>query len=175
MEGVDWQADFKQVIQISIGELSNQVVKHSLPDSISNELRLLLAITCHRVFKARDTATKYLHRLITSFPSLMCDPPLVFAILEFLTMLRRACEGEYPDEVGFMSMISRALSDFSKFDPTFEFHSDLAEITLHLSDSYKTRNEMLNQLQLNTNTWFGLALARSPIEFQATLQVFELS
>ena len=44
-------------------------------------------------------ASKYLDRLITSFPSLMCDPPLVFSILEVLTLLRRACEGELLDEV----------------------------------------------------------------------------
>lgn len=29
----------------------------------------------------------------------MCDPPLVFAILETLTILRRACEREFTDEV----------------------------------------------------------------------------
>ena len=29
----------------------------------------------------------------------MCDPPLVFSILEVLTLLRRSCEGEYVDEV----------------------------------------------------------------------------
>lgn len=29
----------------------------------------------------------------------MCDTPLVFAILEVLTLLRRACENEYIDEV----------------------------------------------------------------------------
>lgn len=29
----------------------------------------------------------------------MCDPPLVFAILEVLTLLRRACENEFTDEV----------------------------------------------------------------------------
>jgi hypothetical protein len=29
----------------------------------------------------------------------MCSAPLVFAILEVLTILRRACEGEFIDEV----------------------------------------------------------------------------
>ena len=44
-------------------------------------------------------AAKYLNRLITSFPSLTCDPPLVFAILETLTLLRRSRENEFLDEV----------------------------------------------------------------------------
>jgi len=29
----------------------------------------------------------------------MCDPPLVFAILETLTLLGKACENEFTDEV----------------------------------------------------------------------------
>ena len=29
----------------------------------------------------------------------MCDLPLVFAILEVLTLLRRSCENEFTDEV----------------------------------------------------------------------------
>lgn len=29
----------------------------------------------------------------------MCDPTLIFAILEVLTLLQRACENEYIDEV----------------------------------------------------------------------------
>lgn len=67
---------------------------------MSAELQKLLVTSCHRITKVRDVATKYLHRLITSFPSLMCDAPLVCAILEVLTLVRRACEGEFTDEVG---------------------------------------------------------------------------
>lgn len=42
---------------------------------------------------------KYLQRLITAFPSLLCDPPFVIAILEVLTLMQRACEDEFTDEV----------------------------------------------------------------------------
>lgn len=88
-----------QVTQIGIRNLSRQAVEHSLPVSISQDLRALLIFSCHRVAHTRSVAMEYLNRLITSFPSLMCDPPLVFAILEVLTLLRNACEGEYTDEV----------------------------------------------------------------------------
>lgn len=83
----------------SLNELSSQIVEHSLPKPMSAELQQLLVTACHRITKVRDIAAKYLNRLITSFPSLMCDAPLVCAILEVLTLLRRACEGEYMDEV----------------------------------------------------------------------------
>ena len=89
-----------QVIQGCIRELNVQAAKQALPQELPSELRSLLLASTHRIASARDIASRYLNRLITSFPSLMCDPPLVFAILEVLTLLRRACANEFFDEVG---------------------------------------------------------------------------
>lgn len=50
---------------------------------------------------------KYLQRLITAFPSLLCDPPFVVALLEVLTLMHRACEGEFTDEVSANVIILR--------------------------------------------------------------------
>ena len=88
-----------QVIRGCVTDLNAQASEQALPDALSKELRTLLLFSAHRIQKARDVALKYLNRLITSFPSLMCDLPLVFAILEVLTLLRRACENEFTDEV----------------------------------------------------------------------------
>jgi phosphatidylinositol 4-kinase len=88
-----------QVIRGCVNDLNTQAAQQSLPEELSLELRHLLVCSTHRIQKARDVASKYLHRLITSFPSLMCDPPLVFAILETLTLLRRSCDNEFTDEV----------------------------------------------------------------------------
>jgi hypothetical protein len=88
-----------QTITDAIQDLSHQAQTQSLPGELLGELQVLLTSSTHRVAKARAVASKYIHRLITSFPSLMCDPPLVFSILEVLTLLRRSCEGEYVDEV----------------------------------------------------------------------------
>jgi len=88
-----------QVIRGCINGLNVKASQQALPDCLSSELRTLLIYSTHRIEKARDIASKFLNRLITSFPSLMCDPPLVFAILEVLTLLRRSCENEFTDEV----------------------------------------------------------------------------
>lgn len=80
-------------------ELNTRAAQQALPECLSSELRTLLICSTHRIAKARDVASKFLNRLISSFPSLMCDPPLVFAILEVLTLLRRSCENEFTDEV----------------------------------------------------------------------------
>lgn len=104
----------------------------------------------------------------------MCDPILVFAILEVLTLLQRSCENEYIDEVCLCALGSRITVLINKcfqYNPVYEFHSDRSGITLQLTDSYLVRNEILGQLKRNANTWFELALGRAPMELQSTLQV----
>ena len=88
-----------QIITDAIQDLNHKARTQSLPGELLAELQVLLVSSTHRVAKARTVASKYLHRLVTFFPSLMCDPSLVFSILEVLTLLRRSCEGEYVDEV----------------------------------------------------------------------------
>ena len=162
-----------QVIRECIRELNSQASRQVLPDHLSSELRALLIFNTHRIEKTRDIASKYLNRLITSFPSLMFDPSLVFAILEVLTLLRQACENEFTDEVrinlGSSMLVNSQL--FYQYNPIYEFHSEKTGITLQLSDDYKTRNEILGQLYRNANNWFELALGRAPIELQTMLQV----
>ncbi|KAG1741975.1 hypothetical protein EDB19DRAFT_1895006 [Suillus lakei] len=145
-----------KVIRGCMGEMNSQAVEQALPAHLSEELRKLLVASTHRISRARDIAAKYLSNLVTSFPSLMCDPPLVHAILECLTLLRHACDNEFTDE----------------YNPAYEFHSESTGITLQLTDDYKVRNDILGQLQRNANTWFELALSRAPIELQSTLQKY---
>ncbi|KAF9246393.1 hypothetical protein BU15DRAFT_85159 [Melanogaster broomeanus] len=145
------EAVAEKVIRGCISDLNTQAAEQALPNHLSYELCDLLVCSTHRTARARDVASKYLNRLITSFPSLMCDPTLVYAILECLTLLRRACENEYADE----------------YNSIYEFHSERTGINLQLTDDYKVRNEILGQLQRNANNWFELALSRAPIELQS--------
>lgn len=97
-----------QVIRGCINDLNSLAAQQALPTRLSSELRKLVVGGTHRVAKARDIASKYLNRLITSFPSLMCDPLLVFAILEVLTLLQHSCENEFVDEV-FQNIVSKVI------------------------------------------------------------------
>ncbi|KAF9227759.1 hypothetical protein BS17DRAFT_726240 [Gyrodon lividus] len=150
------EAVAEKVIRSCVSDLNTQAAEQALPNHLSYELCTLLVCSTHRTARARDVASKYLNRLITSFPSLMCDSTLVYAILECLTLLRRACENEYTDE----------------YNPMFDFHSERTGISLQLTDDYRVRGEILGQLQRNANDWFELALSRAPIELQSTLQKY---
>ncbi|KAL4067760.1 hypothetical protein J3A83DRAFT_4359655 [Scleroderma citrinum] len=150
------EAITEKVIHDCVANLNIQAAAQTLSPHLSYELRTLLVYSTHRVVRVREVARKYLNRLITAFPSLMCDQTLVYAILECLTLLRRACENEFIDED----------------NPVHEFHSERADITLQLTDDYKVRNDILVQLQNNATNWFELALSRAPIELQSTLQKY---
>lgn len=56
-------------------------------------------------------------------------------------------------------------------NPVYTYHSDRADLTLQLPDSYEARNDMLLQLNRDANNWFELALGRAPVELHSTLQV----
>ncbi|KAF8643783.1 hypothetical protein AX16_008802 [Volvariella volvacea WC 439] len=144
----------EKVIRGCISDLNAQASQQVMPSCLSKELRDLLISSTHRILNVRTVSSKYLDRLISSFPSLMCDQSLVFAILEALTLLQQACENAFTDE----------------HNPVWEFHSDRVDITLQLVDDYQIRNGILNQLLRSANQWFTLALGRSPSEFQSTLQ-----
>ncbi|KAH8099528.1 atypical/PIKK/PI4K protein kinase [Cristinia sonorae] len=150
------EAVAEKVIRGSVTDLNSQASKQALPSELSKELRQLLVCSTHRIARVRDVASKYLNRLVTSFPSLMCDPPFVIAILEVLTLLRRACENAFNNED----------------NPIYTFHSDRAGLTLQLTDDYAARQTMLSQTQRDADRWFELALGRAPIELYSTLQKY---
>ncbi|KAF9446332.1 hypothetical protein P691DRAFT_708828 [Macrolepiota fuliginosa MF-IS2] len=151
MEGIA-----EQVIRGCQSALTVKASQQALPKLLSGELRKLVISSTNRITKAREMASKYLSRLISSFPSLMCDSSLVYAILEVLTLLQRATENEYLDE----------------YEPIWEYHSERANITLQLTDNHQIRNEILTNLLRNANSWFDLALGRAPLELQSTLQKY---
>ncbi|THH29581.1 hypothetical protein EUX98_g4604 [Antrodiella citrinella] len=150
------EAVAENVIRESVSDLNSQASQQCLPLELSKELQQLLVCSTHRIARVREVASKYLNRLVQSFPSLMCDPPFVIAILEVLTLLRRACENEFSNED----------------NPIYTFHSERAGVTLHLTDDYAARNAMLSQTQRDADRWFELALGRAPIELYSTLQKY---
>ncbi|KAG8880085.1 phosphatidylinositol-4- kinase [Tulasnella sp. 332] len=145
----------ENVMRGFVAGLSTKIVDHSLSPGISTELRLILVASTHRVARTRDLAMKYLNRLMTAFPSLMCDAPLVFAILDVLTLLRKACEGEFTDE----------------YTPQSVFTSEKTGVRLELTDNYGVRNDISATLHKNVDNWLHLAVSRAPFEVQAILQV----
>lgn len=143
-----------RVIASFIEDLSVRVNTHSVDPRVSAEVKNLLLGSCHRVEKVRAVSRRFLDRLVGTFPSLICDQDVVFALLEILTLLRRACEGQYRDE----------------FSPVYHFHSERANLAFELSDSYGQREEILSSFYNRAKSYLNLSLARAPVELQSILQ-----
>lgn len=58
-----------------------------------------------------------------------------------------------------------------QYNPAHHFKSARSNLTIELTDSYATRNEILVLLHKNANHWLTLGISRAPIEVRRTLQV----
>ncbi|KAK6909388.1 hypothetical protein I203_103405 [Kwoniella mangroviensis CBS 8507] len=133
-----------------------QVVTHSLPPIVADEVCKILVACTHRMRKVREIALNYARQLLETFSALLCDRKVVFTLLEILTLMRRSCELQYTDE----------------YSPVYNFTSDKMDLTLHLTDDYAVRNEITSQLHSVTKHWLTVAISRAPIEVQSTLQSY---
>lgn len=143
-----------KVIDSFVIDMFGRVNTHSVDPRVSAEVRNLLLGSCHRFEKVRIVSRRFLDRLIGAYPSLICDQDVVFAMLEILTLLRRACEGQYRDE----------------FTPVYHFHSDRAKLAFELSDNYQQREEILNSFLQRARAYLTTTLGRAPVELQGVLQ-----
>lgn len=81
-----------------------QAIRHSLDKSVYTEIREILTACTHHSERARATSLRYMQGLVTAFPTVICHYETVATVLEILTLLRRACEGQYEDEVSRRSL-----------------------------------------------------------------------
>lgn len=77
-----------------------RVRRHSVKPIIARYIKNMILECSHRNLQARKAAIKSLDAIFAAFPVLLCDSGLLKGILESLTLLRNACEGEFDDEVG---------------------------------------------------------------------------
>lgn len=143
-----------KLLKVFLTRLQGQVLTHSMPSVVPEEIRKLLVGATHRFERMRIVATRYLNDTLTTFSALMCDRKIVFTLLEILTLLRRSCEDEFNEE----------------YSPAYEYRSNKIDLVIEVSDNFETRNTIATNLYANARRWIELALARAPIEMQSILQ-----
>ena len=150
--------------------MSSQVVIHSLPSIIAEEVCKILVGCTHRFRKVREIALGYARQILETFSALMCNRLVVFTLLEILTLMRRSCELEYNDEASLL-ISGWTKANVLQYSPVYEFQSDKLELTLQLTDDYAVRNEITTQLHGVARKWLTLAISKAPLEVQSMLQV----
>jgi hypothetical protein len=94
-----------QVNSAFVSHFSKLVTTHAIDDSVYGEVRKILLYCCDQNASVRIVSLRYLNELIASFPSLLCESTVVTVLLELLTVLRRACQAQFLDEVSPMRSI----------------------------------------------------------------------
>ncbi|KAF9207720.1 phosphatidylinositol-4- kinase [Haplosporangium sp. Z 27] len=145
-----------QVINVFISETQTSILAHSLSDEVRQQVQNLVLGCAHRLKRVSSLATKWVHRLIASFPQLMCDKALLTVVLEVSELLWLSCENELTDE----------------YCPDYTFTSTMVDVTISLPDSYPYRRELLTKFIDLTRKWIASAMANSPQEVDALLQEY---
>ncbi|KAG0046870.1 phosphatidylinositol-4- kinase [Gryganskiella cystojenkinii] len=143
-----------QVISVFTSESQSKVLSHALDDNVRQQVRSLVLGCAHRLKRVSSLAHKWVHRIINSFPQLMCDKALVALVLELSELLWLSCENELTDE----------------YCPVYTFTSAKVNVTIDLPDSYPYRRELLTKFVELTRKWIAAAMANSPQEVDALLQ-----
>ena len=79
--------------------LSGRIADHVLEPVVYGEVGQIAQYCCQSAPHARAAAIHFMSAIVHSFRSLLCEASCVTTLLEILTLLRRACEAQYDDEV----------------------------------------------------------------------------
>ncbi|KAF9414220.1 phosphatidylinositol-4- kinase, partial [Podila epigama] len=143
-----------QVVNVFTSESQTKVLSHSLDENVRQQVRNLVIGCAHRLKRVSALSAKWIHRMIGTFPQLMCDKSLLALVLEISELLWSSCENELTDE----------------YCPTYSFTSTKVGVTIDLPDSYPYRRELLSTFVDLTRRWIAAAMANSPQEVDALLQ-----
>lgn len=89
----------EQVTSSFLASFGHRVRQHAVNKTVAAHLKSMILACSHSAAKKRRAAIKALDSIFTVFPVLLCDATIVRTLLESLTLLRDACEGEFDDEV----------------------------------------------------------------------------
>ncbi|ORY06106.1 hypothetical protein K493DRAFT_252236 [Basidiobolus meristosporus CBS 931.73] len=144
----------RQAINIYIAEAKSNIGADIIEESLVEQVRQLLVLSCHRLRKVHIFATGFIDKLVESFPPLFCDKQLVEVLLELVQLVWKSCEAEYHDE----------------YSPVYNFTSERVNITLDLPDAYGYRQDLLTQLCRLARQWLSIAHQSSPLEIEGLLK-----
>jgi len=107
---------------------------------ISQNLKELIALSCHRVDTVRDVAKHMTTKLVQDIPSSLCQPTSLYAMFHCLTLLGDSTKNAAEDE----------------YSPRAVFESPKSGIRLELSDNALIRQECCREFEKNVNDWLAM-------------------
>ncbi|WFD31465.1 1-phosphatidylinositol 4-kinase [Malassezia sp. CBS 17886] len=127
--------------------------EHRMDSGTTSEVRNILVASCHRVAAVREGAAAYWERLLSAFPELFGHPDVVVTMLELLSLLAQACDGEVDDA----------------YLPQYTFASAPAGVAVELLDTYAQRKQLLVHVYGRVRTTLTRVQSEMPQELSCVL------
>ncbi|CDK29667.1 unnamed protein product [Kuraishia capsulata CBS 1993] len=125
-------------------------------DNVSEQLKKMLILCCHRDYELQDAAFQCCNYLIQKIPSSLCHHTSLFSLLDLLSLL-------------FQSIVD---ADTNEYEPKVKFQATASNITLNLSDSYEWRRAAWQKLHKFGTSWTKLALMKCNYDMKSLLQAY---
>ena len=111
---------------------------------------------CHRIAKVQAAAVAACDRLIAAVPSALCQKSSLFALLELLSLMWKACLDTETDEYSFKT----------------RYNSHKANVSLQLSDDAHFRQVTLTSFHNKCRVWVTRAVRVAPLDVKGVLQAY---
>ncbi|GIZ49253.1 hypothetical protein CKM354_001228500 [Cercospora kikuchii] len=111
---------------------------------------------CHRIAKVQVAAVAACDRIINQIPSALCQKSSLFALLEILTLMWKACLDTETDEYSFKT----------------RYTSDKTNVSIQLSDDAQFRQTTLSAFYQKCKAWVTRAIRVAPLDVKGILQAY---
>ncbi|EAS28725.1 phosphatidylinositol 4-kinase [Coccidioides immitis RS] len=135
--------------------VSSNSAKFSAP-YISQQLADTFVACCHRIQSIQQVASAAAAKIISKYPSSLCEKKSLFTLLDLLTLLWSSCLDEELDEYEWKS----------------SFVSTTGKVNIELSDNYEFRKHTLNNLYDLARSWVAAIMNIAPLDVKGLLQTY---
>lgn len=135
--------------------LSGELQDFAAPQ-IAVQLATLFEGCCHRIAKVQDAAKLACDRLVHAIPSALAQKASIFALLELLTLMWKACLDTETDEYAWRS----------------HYSSQKGNVSVQLSDDVKFRQATLTSFHQRCRSWVARAIEVAPLDVKGILQAY---
>ncbi|VEU20058.1 DEKNAAC100565 [Brettanomyces naardenensis] len=123
---------------------------------VSAQLEQIFICCCHRDESLQSVAFQCADRIVTLIPSSLCHERSAFSMLDILTLL-------------YDSIVD---ADTHEYEPSVEYKSEVMQINLSLSDSYKWRQKALEEFTRFARKWTTLVLGKCKQDMKSILYTY---
>ncbi|USW57559.1 Putative phosphatidylinositol 3-/4-kinase, catalytic domain, protein kinase-like domain superfamily [Septoria linicola] len=123
---------------------------------VAVQLAAFLEGCCHRIAKVQVAAVTACDRIISQVPSALCQKSSLFALLELLSLMWKACLDTETDEYSFRT----------------RYTSHKANVSIQLSDDAQFRQSTLTSFHQKCRSWVTRAIRVAPLDVKGILQAY---